>query len=309
MGKRIKYTENDYITSCQNKGMIYIGFHKEPKRGTIIDFICPIHYDKGIQHVDWGHFKNLSFGCKYCAGRGKTTEDIKKEVIDPNVEIISEYLGCEKPITCKCKQCGHIWETKTKCLTSNGTGCPICNKIKANKSETKTLEKFISEMYIIDPTIKIIGNYKNTHTLIECECLICGNKWNGYPANLLNKSASCPACNISNGERQLLNTLDELGIKYQHQYTNKNCKRINVLKFDAFDTDNNIAFEYNGEQHYRPVDYAGNGKIWAQQQFKLCKERDSIKIQYCNDNNIRLIIIPYWEKDNMKDYILKELNN
>ena len=304
-----KYTETDYINSCNEKNMIYIGHFKEKGKGTIIQFQCPIHKDKGVQTCDWGHFRNLTFGCKYCAGRGKTTDDIKKEVKDPNVEIISEYIGNEKPITCRCKQCGNIWTTKTKCLTTNGAGCPICNKKKAIQAETKTLEQFKNEMEIADPTIKIIGEYKNTHTPIKCECLICGNVWMGYPANLLNKSASCPKCNISNSERSLLNALDTLNINYKHQHTIKECRRVNVLKFDAFDLDNNIAFEYNGEQHYYPVDFAGQGEEWAKRQFELCKERDKIKLQYCKDNNIKMVIIPYWEKDNMRNCIKAQLYN
>ena len=82
-------------------------------------------------------------------------------------------------------------------------------------------------------------------------------------------------------------------------------------RFDAFDTINNIAFEYNGEQHYYPIDFAGKGIEWSNYTFNQTVERDNSKIKYCNANNIPLIIIPYWEKDNMKNIIiskLKELN-
>ena len=35
---------------------------------------------------------------------------------------------------------------------------------------------------------------------------------------------------------------------------------------------------------------------------------DNIKSQYCKDNNIKLIRIPYWEYDNINEILDKELN-
>lgn len=35
-----KYTEQDYIDKCQELDLEYISNHKEPKLGTVIDFIC-----------------------------------------------------------------------------------------------------------------------------------------------------------------------------------------------------------------------------------------------------------------------------
>ena len=38
------------------------------------------------------------------------------------------------------------------------------------------------------------------------------------------------------------------------------------------------------------------------------KERDKIKDQYCKNNGIKLIRIPYWEFKNSEEIIKKELN-
>ena len=42
--------------------------------------------------------------------------------------------------------------------------------------------------------------------------------------------------------------------------------------------------------------------------YKLTVSHDAIKTQYCNDNNIKLIRIPYWEYDNIEKIICQELN-
>lgn len=306
-----KYTEQDYINKCNDLCLLYIGNHKEKKVGTVIDFVCKKHEDKGIQHKDWSHFRTYTYGCSYCSGRNKTNKDIELLIKDKNVLLISEYIGNEKPIDCKCKACGNIWTTLPKVLISNGSGCPKCGKKKAIKAETKTREKFIEEINMINPNIEILGEYINTHTKIECKCKICKTTWYGYPSNLLNKSAGCIGCNISIGEKKMLDILNKIGIKYIPQYPIKTVKNMKPQRFDAFDIINNIAFEYNGEQHYYPVDFAGKGKIWAEEQFTIIKKRDQLKIEYCRNNNIPIVIIPYWERDNIEYFILlklKELN-
>ena len=303
---RIKYTENDYIQKCVDIGLEYVGNHKVPKLGTMIDFICPKHSNKGIQSKDWSHLKTYTYGCSYCSGRGKTNEDIIPLIKDKNVELISEYLGNEKPINCRCKKCGNEWTTLPKVLVTNGSGCPKCGKEKAVKAETKTREQFIKDLEKVNPYIEVIGEYANTHTKIKCRCKIDGTIWFAYPANLLNNSAGCPYCTISIGERMLLDTLKKMKINFIPQYTIKDCKLISNLKFDAFDIDNDIAFEYNGEQHYYPIDFAGKGKEWAQLEFEKTIKRDNAKMNYCKNNCIPMIVVPYWERNNMGNYIINK---
>ncbi len=302
------YTEQDYIEKCKELKMEYVGFHNEHKKGNMIEFICPLHRDKGIQAIDWSHFRIYKKGCPYCTGRYKTTKDIIPLIKNKNVEVLSEYKGNEKPITCKCKNCGHIWTTITKVLTTNGAGCPKCGKEKATKKETKTIDEFKKQLYSINPNIEVIGEYINTHTSIKCRCKVDNHVWYGFPANLLNQSAGCPICNLSNAERKMLNVLKKLNIDYIPQYSINGCKYVHKLRFDAFDTVNNIAFEYNGEQHYMPIDFGGRGMKWAEDQLKIIKNRDKAKIAYCKKNKIPIIIVPYWERNNMESFIKEELN-
>ena len=302
-----KYTEKDYIKKCEELNLVYIGNHKDKKKGTIIEFLCKKHENKGVQNKDWSHLKTSKYGCSYCYGRNKTNEDIIKDIKDKNVELISEYTGNEKPIDCKCKLCGFTWTTLPKVLMTNGSGCPECGKIKAANSRRKTTAQFVEELENINKDIKIIGEYFGTHSKIKCKCRICGTVWYGYPANLLNKSAGCPGCNISTGEKMLLDALCEIGIDFTPQFPIDDNKHKRNLRFDAYDERNKIAFEYNGEQHYFPVDFAGKGEEWAKQQFNLTIERDNSKYEYCKTNNIPIIIVSYWEKENMKQIIISKI--
>ncbi len=250
---------------------------------------------------------HYSHGCAFCTGRYKTTDDIRGEVINPNVEIISDYIGINKPITCRCKICGNVWTTSTSCLTKMGCGCPICGKAKAIAGETKKHDEFVAQLHTVNPDILVLGSYVNTHTKILCKCLLDGHEWMGVPANLLNRTAGCPMCSMSLGEKTMLLTLDELGIEYVTQHKIDGCVYRRRLKFDAFNIENNVAFEYNGEQHYYPAYPAGRNDPEKMRIYTQTSLRDKIKIDYCRDHNISMIIVPYWERKNMKQYIIEQL--
>ena len=52
----------------------------------------------------------------------------------------------------------------------------------------------------------------------------------------------------------------------------------------------------------RLVDYFGGDDA-----LRNTKCRDEIKTQYCKENNIKLIRIPYWEFDNIEEILNREL--
>lgn len=47
--------------------------------------------------------------------------------------------------------------------------------------------------------------------------------------------------------------------------------------------------EYNGEQHYKKMGFGGDSEA----HFERAKNMDKIKADWCLDNNIPLLVIPY----------------
>lgn len=304
-----KYSEQDYIEKCNTLGLIYIGHHKhETKSDTMIDFQCPKHLKKGMISADWGHFKNAKRGCPYCTGRYRTTEEFQ-ELIDPSIKVLGEYSRSETPIDVECSVCHHKWSAIPRNLMNprlkrtHTSGCPICGKNHAHNTRRKPHDVFCSDLAKINPDIEVIGQYNGTHRLIRCRCKKCGSEWESYPANLLNLSAGCHMCHLSEGERRLIYALKKNNVNIDTQHTITGLSNVKKLRFDAYDIDRNIAFEFNGEQHYYPVDWGNRGGTYADDEFKLNQYRDSLKKEFCEQNNIQLVIIPYWDINNIDTII------
>lgn len=305
---RCKYTETDYISECEKRDLQYVGYIKKPRGRTIVRFICNKHRGKGEQESEFYHLRTYTYGCRFCSGRGKTTEEMRREVDNEDIIILSEYAGNEKPITCQCKQCGNVWTTLPKVLITNKSGCPACGIRKRAEKKRKSQDEFEKQLRAIQPSIMVIGKYIGTHEKVRCRCLIDGAEWDAIPANLLNNSAGCPTCSMSVGEKALLNELDTLGVKYETQYPiDAGFKR--KLRFDAYDPVNKVDFEYNGEQHYMPINFSGAGDKEAKAAFELTKKRDYAKRQFCDTHGIRMIVVPYWERKNIGEFLQSEIKN
>ena len=140
MGKMRRVDESVIKNRCKELNLIYVSRYSKNGSSTI-RYICPTHSDKGVQEIDWNHLKTCSFGCPYCAGKNKSTDDFKKEINEknPDIEIMSEYMGYGTPIECKCRICNNIWETSVSSLRQ-GNGCPKCSSSKGEKRISKFFE-------------------------------------------------------------------------------------------------------------------------------------------------------------------------
>ena len=259
-------------------------------------------------------------GCPKCgrikanANEMRSEESIISEIESANtaIKIVGKYRGYHAPIECKCKIDGCEWGTSDPAhLISGDANCPECTKRKMHERFALSQNDFtqrISEIF--DDNIVVIGEYINANTPIELYCKKHDNHFTSVPRNLLySKTKGCPLCSQSMGEAKMMSILKEFGYNIIPQYTFDDCVYVNKLRFDGYDEDNNIAFEYQGEQHYRPVDFGGYGQESAEEQFVLNQTRDQIKEEYCKSNGIPLIKIPYWEFDNMGAFLMSELNN
>lgn len=120
----------------------------------------------------------------------RTHDDYVEELLHINSDIcvVGEFTGVMNHILHKCKICDYEWRATPNNIL-HGTKCPQCYK----NNRTKTHETFCKEVYSINNTIKILSEYKNAKTKLDCECKICGHIWTPYPEVLL-RGGGCPKC-------------------------------------------------------------------------------------------------------------------
>ena len=97
----------------------------------------------------------------------------------------------------------------------------------------------------------------------------------------------CPYTKYSKLSNFVFLLLKKKGIKFIPEVSFEKCRHHKKLPFDIFINDN-MLIEIDGKQHFIVNCFFGGDAEYK----NLCI-RDSIKNQYCKDNNIRLLRIPY----------------
>lgn len=186
----------------------------------------------------------------------------------------------------------------------NGKGCPSCNYDK--RSEEYRLPANEVEMRISNLGGKLLnkGDYKNRYEKnLIIECPWCGNAFTtSFVLFVQHGGQACSDCKDSEslGEKKIRMFLEQNQIVFKQEKWFVDCRDINPLPFDFYLPDFNICIEFNGEQHYNEGHFGHSNLNYVQ-------THDAIKSNYCDDNNIKLITIPYWEFNNIELILNKEL--
>lgn len=218
------------------------------------------------------------------------------KIFNPNVIVLEQYVDMKTPILHKCLIHNIEWLT-TPDSAIHGSGCIKCRSERISNKLCKTHEQYVNQVKVINPNIIVIGNYINSHTPILHKCLIDGNEWYAEPSNILS-GCGCSQCNESKGEREIRLWLESQHITYECQKTFEDCCDIRPLPFDFYLPNYNKCIEYDGQQHFEPIDFFG-----GQECFEYTAKHDNIKNEYCKNNGISLLRIPYFRNIN------EELNN
>jgi len=164
----------------------------------------------------------------------------------------------------------------------------------------KTTEIDMTGQKIGKWTVLYKTNKRNTGGTIywHCRCE-CGREKDVLGTSLRqNRSLSCGLHNnISRGNVKIADILDEANINYEVEKTFTTCKDKKELPFDFY-VDNKYLIEYDGEQHF------DKDSVFD---YEYTHKHDLIKNQWCKDNNIPLIRIPFTKYDtlNLKDLKLE----
>lgn len=145
------------------------------------------------------------------------------------------------------------------------------------------------------------GKFKR---LWRCKC-DCGRETLATVSDLVSGcTISCGCLSTSKGEYMVSELLHKNNIEYIPQYTFEDCRNILPLPFDFYLPKPNVCIEYQGIQHYKPIEHFG-----GKETFERVVMRDKIKKDYCKTHNIKLLCIPYtYNKEEIEECILSILS-
>lgn len=213
-----------------------------------------------------------------------------------------EYTDSHMTIEIDCKKHGKqnvsLWA-----LLSNKSACPVCGhkrRIIKNTLNADCVEQYINSINNNILLNKEDYKTKKTHNLrIRCSC------GNVYTTSLacyelgVQQCFSC-SCKESTREREIRNILESNKIDFIQEKKFKDCKDILPLPFDFYLPNYNLCIEFDGQHHYEP--------IFGVKHYESTSKHDAIKNEYCENNNIHLLRIPYWDGNNIENIISKQLN-
>ena len=218
------------------------------------------------------------------------------KIIPPNDKRTKTYALC----LCRC---GTIKEVKMNYLLngkSKDCGCGRKETLSRMWSKDFTGQRF-GKLLVIE---KMPYKDKHGHTLYRCRC-DCGNEIIVMAYSLVTKHTSSCGCLISYYNMYIKQFLNKNRIKNKPEHTIFIGE--NYYRFDFYLPTYNLFIEYDGEQHFKPTRYYTQTEEEMMDAFRKTQEHDSIKNQYCKDNGINLLRIPYWEKENIETIINNHL--
>ena len=190
---------------------------------------------------------------------------------------------------CECQRCGNIASVRKTDLDRKPKSC--------NKCKGWELRSFkIGDRY---GYLTIVGVAKphGNKTYVTCQC-DCGKIVDVYLEHLKghnhSRTISCGCATMSAGELTIKRILDNNDVIYEQQYIISDFSQFAPFDFAIFDEQHNLLklIEFDGEQHYHPVEHFG-----GQEKYDRQVEVDSRKNKYCQEHNIKLQRIPYYDID------------
>lgn len=222
------------------------------------------------------------YWCPKCAGKQKRTIEEARQLAQSRGGIcLSEDIPSVKAkLSWKCEN-GHIFEMAFNSITSQDHWCPECGGTKhktiehARELAAKFGGKCLSEAYV------------NNKEPLDWECKY-GHKWKTR-LNGVTLGYWCPTCASGIGERICKiffeTVFEDTFVKVRPEWlVSPSGYR---LELDGYSEKLKLAFEHQGQQHYRDIDL-----FTSKYSVKMRRDLDALKIELCRKRGITLIEVP-----------------
>ena len=297
-----------YIDFCKKNNYIPLSTIDDYKNSySKLKYICPDHGEKNTTYayISQG---SICYECAHKNGGIKNSKSIEEvikivegknnnKLLNPN-DYVNAYT---RNLKIKCGSCNNPFISSLASIRAGDGSCIECGIKKSGGSnklsgeEVSNIINSINNNFLLNPEEYISNGIIN----LKIKCGVCNeNIFTTSLANYVyNKTDRCRLCSKrkSKGEILVENILKKHGIKYIDEKIFSACKNIKYLPFDFYLPEYNICIEFDGQFHYQIV--------YDQTTLTNTQIRDKIKTDYCKNNHIPLLRIPYWDANNAEQLI------
>jgi len=287
-------------------------------RGEWVDMNFPKTNHTDTQWMCWacGNVFEMSYHCvqqgRWCKPCGIKKQAESQRLTAKDYKSIcrdrGEWRDIKTPQNTKirtswiCFNCGKMFKMAYD-VVYRGGWCSSCGRKKTAKALRLTIDDYNA---VCKKKGIWTGSFlpDNCDIKTEWKCFGCGEIF-GARYDSIKQGQWCSVCSKSRSEKMVRSIFESYfhvafpsqRPKWLLNYTG------HKLELDGYNEDLNLAFEYQGEQHYR------YNKRWhrTKQRFEDQKYRDFIKKELCSIFGIRLIVIPYtyscYNEDKLKEFL------
>jgi uncharacterized Zn-finger protein len=242
------------------------------------------------KHISEVHLKEKTYKCPTC-------DKSFGQYVNLQTHIKSQHLQIKDFKCLECDYCssesGHLQtHIKTVHHKIKKHKCPDCDQ---SFGENGNLQKHIKSVHLN------IKDFKCP----DCDHCCSRNEHLQTHIKICTGTRKC-----SSGEFAIMKALDSLGFKehinyfYNQSYDNVRDKLHLRFDFRLETSGEPIFIEFDGRFHYFPIrNTSTTTPEAAETNFASIKKHDKIKDDYCNDNGLLLLRIPYWEQNNINKIV------
>lgn len=288
MKERVNLTNDEYLLlsddtfTTRNGGIL---FHKK----------CSYTYSVSRIERFLNEKKDLCPICNPRLTKQKDTTQFKlklKDLVGDEYLLLSEYTNNRTKIDLLHVECDRTFMMMPRDFV-NGQRCSNCFK-----TPLKTTAEFKREVHLLsNGEHQLVSEYTNTFTKVKILHIECGNTYEVEPRKFISGGDRCPHCKESKANKFFKFLLAENEIKFESE---KSFTELGNLKFDYYLTEYNLLIELDGFFHF----YESFANNLPEQ-----RERDIRKNNFCMENNISLLRIPFKRFDQkIKTKLLKAVD-
>ena len=238
---------------------------------------CSVHGE--FWQIPFNHLKgHLCNGCGSAITADKISlsrvevEARLGDVHNGRLEIAGEYEKLNSRLLVKCNVC-EISRTARMADLLNGDGI-ACRCSKAFRRTSALFIEDAVEVHGVGRYDYSRSEFSTVNTPVTIRCKKCDTWFDQKPAVHL-MGCGCSNCKQPRGEQDISDWLSSRGISFVIQKKFPTCKHKRLLAFDFYLESLRTLIEFDGAQHYRPVNWFGGERA-----FKLTQKRDSIKNEW-----------------------------